>query len=459
MNRKSDYSRQLFLAFAAVALAFVSSTVFVTWRSRAIEAETEALTGNALPSIEVLSTATDTLRDLEAASDDYPDLSHEKQPAARQNIERLWRDVDADLAKYVALPRFPGERELYDGNVPAALRAFEESLAHLFLLVELNHPEEARLAADREVRTSANRLAGHLRHLVQLNSGEAFASGRAIRESRDRFTRTALLLDGAALLLAVGAAVWMRRIFKAHTELMDVHAQLVEGRAAELELFGRRVAHDLLSPLSALSFCLGAFKRASETDPKLADALRRARSCVTRAQNMVDGIFEFSRAGGRPERGERSDVAEIVAQVTEEVRSTEGGDEVEIVVEPLAAKEVACSRGVVTSIVSNIVRNAVKYMSDSELKRIAIRAHPEGSILRVEVEDTGPGVPAGLERDIFEPYVRAEGVTQPGLGLGLATVKRLCEAYGGGVEVRSMAGRGSIFSFTLPRANGGVAAT
>jgi signal transduction histidine kinase len=101
--------------------------------------------------------------------------------------------------------------------------------------------------------------------------------------------------------------------------------------------------------------------------------------------------------------------------------------------------------------VTNLMRNAVKYMSDSAVKRITVRVVPRKNAVRIEVEDTGPGVPDGLQTKIFEPYVRAEGVTQPGLGLGLATVKRFCEAHGGDVGVRSQPGQGSVFWFTLPK--------
>jgi len=71
--------------------------------------------------------------------------------------------------------------------------------------------------------------------------------------------------------------------------------------------------------------------------------------------------------------------------------------------------------------------------------------------VRVEVEDTGPGLPPGIEHSIFEPYVRAPGVTQPGLGLGLATVKRFADSHGGAVGVLR-AEAGTVFWFELPRA-------
>jgi signal transduction histidine kinase len=71
--------------------------------------------------------------------------------------------------------------------------------------------------------------------------------------------------------------------------------------------------------------------------------------------------------------------------------------------------------------------------------------------VRLEVEDTGPGIPEGFEDAIFEPYVRAPGVAQPGLGLGLATVKRYAVAHGGAVGARRTE-HGSLVWFELPRA-------
>ncbi len=144
---------------------------------------------------------------------------------------------------------------------------------------------------------------------------------------------------------------------------------------------------------------------------------------------------------------------EVLDQVNDELQTAETGERPEVTVEPFEPSVVACTPGVVGSIMTNLMRNAAKYMSDSALKRITVRVASQGPMVRVEVEDTGPGVPEGMEALIFEPYVRAEGVTQAGLGLGLATVKRLCTAYGGDVGVRSTPGKGAVFWFTLPKAS------
>jgi signal transduction histidine kinase len=69
-----------------------------------------------------------------------------------------------------------------------------------------------------------------------------------------------------------------------------------------------------------------------------------------------------------------------------------------------------------------------------------------------EVGDNGPGIPIEAQSHIFEPFVRVGGTSQPGTGIGLATVKRLVTASGGHIGVRSTIGVGTCFRFDLPRA-------
>jgi signal transduction histidine kinase len=143
--------------------------------------------------------------------------------------------------------------------------------------------------------------------------------------------------------------------------------------------------------------------------------------------------------------------------VVEEVRSEANGA-VEVLVVPWRGDIVfPCAPGILGSVLSNLVRNAVKYIGEGAEKRVTIRVLPNDDAPRVEVQDTGPGLPEALATHIFEPYVRGPGNAQPGLGLGLSTVRRFVEAHGGRVGVESSPGRGSVFWFRLPRAPGRVA--
>jgi signal transduction histidine kinase len=442
-------SRRLFAAFAVTAIAFLLSSVYANWLSVEIEHETESLLGNALPSIAHLTGAVDDLRDFEAATDDYPDLPATERESARRHIDEIRRDIDAELAIYRTLPRYAGEDALYQ-DVPPALRRLDASVTHLFDDVDKGLLEHARSTADREVRGRANDAARLLRQLVRENSEQAGASSTTIQEARRRTATAAAVLDAITVALTIAVALWLWGVFRAFSRLQADHAKLVEQRAQELEVFGSRVAHDLLSPLSSLTFCLSAFKPAAAADPKLEDAMRRARQCVVRARTLVDGLFDFARSGGAPAPDGRADVSEVVHQVVEDARATDAPERVEIEVAPMPAWTVRCTSGVLASILGNLLRNATKFLNDSAERRVWIRCQRRGDHVELEVEDTGPGIPEGFERSVFEPYVRAPGTTQPGLGLGLATVKRLCEAHGGEVGVRRARGGGSIFWFTLP---------
>jgi signal transduction histidine kinase len=220
----------------------------------------------------------------------------------------------------------------------------------------------------------------------------------------------------------------------------------------ELEAFAGRVAHDILSPLGVVSFALELAGRGAN-EAQRARAFERGGRAVARIKSLVDGLLGFARAGARPEEGARIDVHATLSELAADLRKTAADRGVELEVDAADVGSAACSEGVLISIVANLARNAIKYMGDGAVRRIVVRARDAGASVRVEVEDTGPGLPPGAEERVFEPYVRgASARTQAGIGLGLATVKRLVEGHGGRVGVRSVPGKGCTFWFELPRA-------
>jgi signal transduction histidine kinase len=100
-------------------------------------------------------------------------------------------------------------------------------------------------------------------------------------------------------------------------------------------------------------------------------------------------------------------------------------------------------------LIGNLLRNAIKYLGDAKTREVTLRIKARRGRVLFEVEDTGPGIPAHLTRRVFEPYVRGPNIGIPGIGLGLATVKRLVESHGGEIGLRAAPKGGCLFWFEL----------
>jgi signal transduction histidine kinase len=92
---------------------------------------------------------------------------------------------------------------------------------------------------------------------------------------------------------------------------------------------------------------------------------------------------------------------------------------------------------------------------DAPERAVGLQVTIDNGYARIEVADTGGGLPEAMHHRIFEPYVRMDR-KQPGLGLGLATVRRLVDAHRGRVGVQSREGTGALFWFALPLYRSGI---
>ena len=114
-------------------------------------------------------------------------------------------------------------------------------------------------------------------------------------------------------------------------------------------------------------------------------------------------------------------------------------------------------RDKIVQVVLNLLTNAVKFTPPGGRVRLRVVLAPESAL--IEVEDSGPGIPANQCASIFEPFVQLErsfSGERDGVGLGLSISRELARGMGGDVGVESVVGRGSTFSFSLPPAARGV---
>jgi two-component system CheB/CheR fusion protein len=117
-----------------------------------------------------------------------------------------------------------------------------------------------------------------------------------------------------------------------------------------------------------------------------------------------------------------------------------------------AHAEVYADRARIGQVLINLLSNAIKY--SPQTGAVLVRVSAETDAVSVSVQDRGVGIPQELQAKLFEPFYRASDQMQkqvPGLGLGLYIASQIVKQQGGRIEVKSEPGKGSTFSFTLPR--------
>jgi len=452
----SEFARRRELAWlvgplAAAVLMFLAAAGVSQWMGSRIERESTEMQVNSLPSVRELSAARTELTRIDTAALAAMTAGSGRRRAALEDMQRSRQAVDAHVASYSQTPWYPGERELYDRDLVPGLRQLEVDIDRAAAPPD-GMGDGERLAAEAAIVADTNQVDRAVADLLDLNHDQSYAATSRILGERRTSMLLALALDGAAFVLAALLAAAAVHAWRRLRAVQVAHAALVEARARELEIFGQRIAHDVLSPLAAVSFTLAAIERQDPSE-QTSRLVARGRSALGRSQQLVRGIFEFARSGARPVPNARASLGRAVREATDELAAA-NPEAPPVTIEHLDDVELACDESVLGVVLANLLGNAAKYSKDSPVQRVLVRTcHAGARRVRVEVEDFGPGIPPGLERTIFEPYVRAPGTEQPGLGLGLATVQRMVTTYGGDVGVRRKQD-GAIFWFELPRAEG-----
>jgi two-component system, OmpR family, phosphate regulon sensor histidine kinase PhoR len=217
------------------------------------------------------------------------------------------------------------------------------------------------------------------------------------------------------------------------------------------------MSHELRTPLTSIN----GFAELLVLDDKIPAESREFLQIITNESQRMSRMIDTFLSVTQLERADKKEVTKIALRLDEVVR------EVLNTVQPLAKKKrirlieqpngrippVAADKSLITQVLTKLLENAIKY--SPERTAVTVSTLLEADAVRVVVEDRGYGVPAESIDRIWEKFYR---VTRDGqekdeesTGLGLAFVKEVVEQHGGTVAVESEVGRGSKFSFALPR--------
>jgi PAS domain S-box-containing protein len=323
------------------------------------------------------------------------------------------------------------------GGEPTSLAWWEERV----------HPE------DREgVTTSLERaLRGKQTHW-----SESYRFRHADGHYADIYDRGFIIRDGGGRAVrAVGAMSDVTDRKLADAQLQRMQAELIHvSRVSAMGTMASTLAHELNQPLTAVSNYVGGSRRLLQDnqDPvvlKVREALEAAEAGALRAGRIVRGLRELVARGNVSIKSEELPQLVHDAALLAFVDAHLLGISHRIEIDPRATW-VDADRIQIQQVLINLIRNSMQALSDQPVREVVIAAAPAGAtMVEISVADTGVGLSREVREALFSPFrsTKAEG-----MGIGLSISRTIVEAHGGKIWAEDRAGGGTIFRFTVPKA-------
>jgi len=258
------------------------------------------------------------------------------------------------------------------------------------------------------------------------------------------------------------ASVAARKVEQYALELRNRNEQLARAFEAATSAtlaksrFLASMSHELRTPLnSIIGFAElmvdGRLGPISEDHRDcLSDILTSARHLLA----LINDILDLSKveAGKTEFRPEACNVGKLVGEVRDVIRPLADKKNLQLETDVVAGLEAVIDPSRFKQVLYNFLSNAVKFTPDNGRVTVRVTSAPVDNTFRLDVEDTGVGIAPSEVHRLWEDFqqLTSGGRNGQGTGLGLALTRRIVEAQGGSVDVRSEPGKGSVFSAVLP---------
>jgi len=212
------------------------------------------------------------------------------------------------------------------------------------------------------------------------------------------------------------------------------------------------VAHDLRTPLGAISFLVEELKGSldEKTLAETGDLFEILHRNLQRVEELIRKVLDTkvkpSAAGSsfRPER-RMFELWPLVQRLILDLRSVSSKHDIEVVNEIPRTLTVCADAGLISQVFQNLLGNAFKYAARG---RVIVSAEEADGAVTCIVRDNGAGIPLEMLARVFDKM--ATDPDKTGTGLGLTIVRQIVEAHGGKVSAESVPGSGATFTFTIP---------
>ncbi len=249
-----------------------------------------------------------------------------------------------------------------------------------------------------------------------------------------------------------------RRVHERTEELTRLNAALAGAKAdadaanVSKTKFLAAASHDILQPLNAARLYVTSLieRQGGREDGRLVDNIDASLEAVEEIFGALLDISRLDSGAMRPEFVSFR-TGELLRQIEVEFAPLAGAKGLTLTFVP-CSQVVRSDRRLLRRLLQNLVSNAIKYTPSG---RVLVGCRRQGEELRIDVYDTGVGIPQSKQRDIFLEFHRLDQGARiaRGLGLGLSIVERIARVLGHEVEVESAVGGGSHFSIVVPRSN------
>ncbi|KPF76111.1 histidine kinase [Blastomonas sp. AAP25] len=236
-----------------------------------------------------------------------------------------------------------------------------------------------------------------------------------------------------------------QRVAERTGELSAANRQLAEATRDKTR-FLAAASHDLLQPLHAARLFTAALAR--DAAPNTQMLAGRVDSAISAADGLIRALLDISRldAGGVEPSPEPVALAPFLTDLAQSFMPMAESKGLALRIGALPG-DVHTDPGLLRSVLQNFLSNALRYTQDGG---VLIGSRRRGNRVRIDVYDTGVGIAPEQIQSIFTEFTRLGEVEADGLGLGLALAERIARLLGGEISVRSVPGRGSRFSLSLP---------
>jgi signal transduction histidine kinase/ActR/RegA family two-component response regulator len=277
-------------------------------------------------------------------------------------------------------------------------------------------------------------------------------------EENDAGVATAKRIELALLFGAIILTFWWTRKWRAQDRTLLEATRLAEAASRAKSEFLATVSHELRTPMNGvlgMQELLLATSLTAEQRGYLTLADDSARGLLLLLNDLLDlSKVEAARLDLHEERFNfRSEIAPVNGLLG--ATAKRAGLSYSVSVDDRIPEFLIGDAGCLRRVLTNLIGNAVKFTAAGSVTVSAtvLESSASSILVRLAVEDTGPGIEADMLPRIFQPFTQADSSMSRrfgGSGLGLAISKRVAERMGGSLEVESVFGRGSTFSFTAP---------